>query len=164
MRREGKSWGVILALGLVLLAGCGFHLRGQSPLPFASAYIDAPPGSSLALQLSQSLRVSGKTVQATAQGAEVRIRLSGERRGKDILSLSGGGKVREYRLTHRVTLSAEDAAGRILLAPAELIVTRDYAYDDAQTLAKEAEEAQLVRDMEQELVRQILRRLAHLRR
>jgi LPS-assembly lipoprotein len=158
-RREFTAWVALLA-GLAL-AGCGFHLRGQSPLPFASAHVEAQPGSPLASLLVESLRLNGKTVADSPQAAEVAIRLERERRGKDILSLSGGGKVREYRLSLRVTLSAYDRGGRVLLAPSELTLTRDLSYDDAKALAKEAEEVQLMRDMEQEMLRQILRRLAY---
>ncbi len=160
MRREVYTACIALLAGLIL-AGCGFHLRGQSPLPFASAYIEAPPGSHLASLLIQSLRLDGKQVLDSPQTAEVTIRLERESKAKEILSLSGGGKVREYRLSYRLTLSAYDRSGRPLLAPTELTLTRDFSYDDAQVLAKEAEEAQLLRDMEQEMLRQTLRRLAH---
>lgn len=160
MRREAFTAWIVLLAGLTL-AGCGFHLRGQSLLPFASAYVEAQPGSSLAPLLTQSLRVNGKQVADTPAMAEVTVRLEREIRGKEILSLSGGGKVREFRLSQRVTLSAYDRGGRVLLAPTDLILTRDMSYDDAQALAKEAEEAQLMRDMEQEMLRQILRRLAY---
>lgn len=160
MRREAFTAWIVLLAGLIL-AGCGFHLRGQSPLPFASAHVEASPGSSLAPLLTQSLRLSGKQVADSPRAAEVVIRLERELRGKEILSLSGGGKVREFRLSQRVTLSAYDRGGRVLLAPTELTLTRDMSYDDAQALAKEAEEAQLMRDMEQEMLRQILRRLAY---
>lgn len=160
MRGAAYTAWIVLLAGLIL-AGCGFHLRGQSPLPFASAYVEASAGSSLAPLLTQSLRLSGKQVVDTPQAAEVTIRLERELEGKDILSLSGGGKVREFRLSHRLTLSAYARSGRQLLAPTELTLTRDMSYDDAQALAKEAEEAQLRHDLRQEMLRQVLRRLAH---
>lgn len=146
--------------GLIVLAGCGFQLRGQSPLPFDSVHVEAAGGSVLQPLLAQHLRFHGKRVLPSAEGAQVVIRLDRETRSKEILSLSGGGKVREYRLGYRLQLSATDSAGRQLLAPTELQLLRDYSYDDAQALAKEGEEAQLMRDMEQEMLRQVVRRLA----
>ncbi len=150
-------------VGLVVLAGCGFQLRGQSPLPFDSAHVEAADSSVLRPLLEQNLRLNGKRVLPSAQGAQVVIRLDRETRSKEILSLSGGGKVREYRLGYRLILAASDAAGRPILAPTELRLTRDFSYDDAQALAKEAEEAQLQRDMEQDMLRQVLRRLTFAR-
>lgn len=156
MRRKALQF--LLAVGLLgLLAGCGFQLRGQSQLPFASAYVDAP-ASKLGDKLRKYLAGKGK-LQAQREQAEVIVRLSGESRTKSILSLSGAGKVREYRIVHKVTLAAANTAGVELLPAAELLLTRDYSYSDAQALAKEAEEAMLQREMEEELLHQMVRRL-----
>jgi LPS-assembly lipoprotein len=149
----------LLAISLVgMLAGCGFQLRGQSSLPFAAAYVDAPAG-----MLGDRLRkyLAGKNkLQEKREAAEVVISLSGEQRNKSILSLSGAGKVREYRLVRKVTLAAATSDGQELLRPAEIHVVREYSYSDDQVLAKEAEEAMLQRDMEDELLRQAVRRLS----
>jgi len=156
MRRTAMK--TLLALGLAaLLAGCGFQLRGQSGLPFASAYVDAPAGA-LADKLRKHLAAKGK-LQEKRDQAEVVVKLSGEQRTKSILSLSGAGKVREYRLVHKATLAATTPAGKELLRASDVQLSRDYSYSDAQALAKEAEEAMLQREMEDELLRQLLRRL-----
>lgn len=152
-----------LAFWTALLAGCGFQLRGEAQLPFASAYVDAPEASVLAPTLRRALAAQDKLAQKP-QDAPVRIRLVEERREKNILSLSGGGKVREYRLIYKVTLKVTDDMGKELIAPVELEQQREFTYDDALILAKEAEEASLNRAMEQETLRQALRRLSYLKR
>jgi LPS-assembly lipoprotein len=144
------------------LAACGFQLRGQAPLPFASAYVDAGQGG-LADRLRRQLDARQKLAPAR-EGAEIVVRLGQERRDKSILSLSGAGKVREYRLSHVIEMEVSrpdaDPDAKPLLAPANLRTSRDFAHSDAQILAKETEEAQLNRDMEDELLNQILRRLS----
>lgn len=152
-----------LAFWTVLLAGCGFQLRGEAQLPFASAYVDAPDASVLAPSLRQALAAQDK-LATQAKDAPVRIRLVNERREKNILSLSGGGKVREYRLIYKVTLKVTDGMDNELIAPVELEQQREFSYDDALILAKEAEEASLNRAMEQETLRQALRRLSYVKR
>ncbi len=152
-----------MAFWTVLLAGCGFQLRGDAQLPFASAYVDAADASVLAPWLRQALAAQGKLAERP-EGAPVRIRVVDERREKNILSLSGGGKVREYRLIYRVTLKVTDGTGTELIAPVELQQLREFSYDDALILAKEAEEASLNRAMEQETLRQALRRLSYVKR
>lgn len=167
--------GLALAAGL---AGCGFQLRGQAQLPFASAYVEgrsvAHDGGnrnerhransiSLAAALSQAL-ISENKLARNASEASVRVFFLNERLSKSILALSGGGKVREYRLSYRVILQVNDASGRELIAPSEIFLNRDYSYSDAETLAKEAEEATLIRGMEQEALRQVLRRLSYIKR
>ena len=159
MRRQAlKSIFAFSAAGL--LAGCGFRLRGQSSLPFASAHVEAAEGSALARRLRDQLDREGRL--AAPDAAEILIRLGGEARRKTILSLSGTGKVREYRLEQSVTLSVVDARGVERMPPALLQRSRDFAYSDTQQLAKEAEEAMLWREMEEETLRQILRRLSFL--
>lgn len=160
------------------LSACGFKLRGAASLPFASAYVEAGnvvlttsglASSSIttqrmASQISALLRAYLGQNQKLAHGKEearVVIRLSGEAREKSILSLSGTGKVREYRLTHRLTLAALDNGGNEVLAPALIQINRDFSYSDEQIMAKEAEEVLLLKEMEQDILRQIIRRLGY---
>lgn len=159
----GRAWVGWLVLCAFLLAGCGFQLRGDAQLPFASAHVDAAADSLLAPGLRQALAAQGKLAERS-DGAPVRIRVTDERQQKDILSLSGGGKVREYRLIYKVTLKVSGEGGHELIAPIELEQVREYSYDDALILAKEAEEAALQRAMEQEILRQALRRLSYVKR
>lgn len=161
MRR--MSLKLLAVTGLALLSGCGFQLRGQSPLPFANAYVEAGSGSVVAGQLRNYLGLQAKLADQRDK-AEVVIRLTAENREKSILSLSGAGKVREYRLTHKITVSAVGADGKEMLAPSDIKLTRDYSYSDEQILAKEAEEALLRKDMDDDTLRQILRRLAFVRK
>jgi LPS-assembly lipoprotein len=152
-------------LGLTVLAslgGCGFQLRGQALLPFTAAYVVASDTSSVANALRRSLSSQQKLAQSL-DVAPVRITLDKESYSKNILALSGGGKVREYRLEYHVQLTVTNVAGVILVEPTEIHLSNDFSYTDAQVLAKEAEEASLNRSMEQDALRQILRRLSYLK-
>lgn len=153
---------ILIVIAVAALAGCGFQLRGQTPLPFAGAYVEAARDSVLAAQLRRYLKDKGKLAEQR-DGADVLIRLTNESRAKSILSLSGAGKVREYRLTNQVTVSAVSPFGEEMLAPTDMKLTRDFSYSDEQVLAKESEEAMLRKDMDDDAMRQILRRLAFVR-
>lgn len=59
--------------------------------------------------------------------------------------------------------SSTTPAGQELIAPTELLQTRDVSYNETQALAKEAEEALLMRNMQSDMVQQLLRRLAAVR-
>jgi LPS-assembly lipoprotein len=155
--------GLLLVAGTVIpLSGCGFQLRGQSLLPFAAAYVEAPETSKVASALRRSLSNQQKLAQSK-EAAPVRIKLDKESYSKNILALSGGGKVREYRLEYRVQLSVYNVSGIELIEPTEIHLSNDFSYSDAQVLAKEAEEVSLNRSMEQDALRQILRRLSYLK-
>ena len=142
------------------LAGCGFQLRGARAIPYSSIYVDAPRDSGAGKQLSSALRHQGIVLADSAQTAEVMLKLSQERLDRTILSLSGGGRVREYRLTYTLNYSLTGKDGREIFPDASIQLTRDFTYDDNQYLAKTAEENFLNRDLQDEAVQQILRRLA----
>jgi len=153
----------VASLTLTLpLSGCGFKLRGQEALPFSAAFVSAPEASNIGIALRRTLS-SQQKLALNQEGAPIRIKLEKEAYRKNILALSGGGKVREYRLEYVIQLSVFDASGKVLVEPTEILLINDYSYSDDQVLAKEAEEASLNRSMEQDALRQILRRLSYLK-
>ena len=142
------------------LAGCGFQLRGARAIPYRSIYVDAPKDSAAARQLTSALRSQGITVSESAQGAEATLKLSQEQLNRSILSLSGGGRVREYRLIYILAYNLTGKAGQEIYPDTTIQLTRDFTYDDNQYLAKTAEENLLHRDLQDDAVQQVLRRLA----
>ncbi|MDZ5631868.1 LPS assembly lipoprotein LptE [Janthinobacterium sp. GMG1] len=158
----------VLALGLtVLLSACGFHLRGSNGsfmLPFATMYIGLPDTSPLAIGLKRYIRAIGSTeVVSTKDGADAVLEVLNDperNRTKTILSLNKNGRVQEYQLGYSINFRVVDKAGNQLLAPTTISLVRPITFDESQVLAKETEEAALYRDMRNDLVQQIMRRLA----
>jgi LPS-assembly lipoprotein len=147
-------------LACLLLAACGFQLRGTASLPFETIYVPNAT-SGIALDLKRNIRSgSGTRVLDEAKGAEAQLQFSEESRQKEILSLTVAGRVSEYRLIYRVRFRISNAQGADFLPPSTVTLTRDMTYDDAQVLAKEAEEQLLFRDMQLDMVQQIMRRIA----
>ena len=153
--------GFFLIVLTLALAACGFHLRGATALPFHSLYLDAGKSQQLGGELVSALRFgSDVRLVSRAEEAEAVLQLVDETREKRILSLSAGGRVREYLLFYRVSFRVLDAKGGELLPSQQIELKRDFSYNDAQVLAKEQEEALLYRDMQIDAVQQILRRLS----
>ncbi|MES2316426.1 MAG: LPS assembly lipoprotein LptE [Pseudomonadota bacterium] len=154
-------------LALALLAGlsaCGFQLRGSGSaynMPFKSIYLAFPETSSLGTELRRNLRGSDKVeVVSDASKAEAQFEVLSENRSKAILSLNSQGRVREYMLTYTLVFRVRDAKGAEVLGATEISLKRPLTFNESQVLAKESEEALLYRDMQTDLVQQILRRLA----
>jgi LPS-assembly lipoprotein len=149
----------ILALPIGL-AGCGFHLRGEANYAFASLFLNSAPALPITTELKRSLEGIGsaKLVSAAA-GADAILEVNSVEDTKQILSLSGGGKVAEYLLTKRVLFRVHDNDGNDWLPTAEVLVRRSYTYSDTEALAKEAQEQRLWREMQTDSVQQIVRRL-----
>ncbi|MDH4173888.1 MAG: LPS assembly lipoprotein LptE [Betaproteobacteria bacterium] len=148
----------------LLLAACGFQLRGASALPFDTLYLPGATGG-IALELKRNIQSGSATrVVDDPKAAEAQLLFSEETRAKEILALSSAGRVREFRLVYRVRFSVGDGKGSDFLAPSTVTLTRDVTYDDAVALAKETEELLLYRDMQADMVQQIMRRLSAARR
>jgi len=160
MRHRRSALRKIALTPLLLLAGCGFHLRGSADLPFSSVYV---PGatSGIALDLARNIRAgtNAKLVDEAKQ-ADAILQFTGETRGKEILSLTGAGRVQEFRLRYRVGFRVHDGKGHDYVPQSTLELTRDVSYSDADILAKETEEQLLFRDMQSDMVQQIMRRLS----
>jgi len=145
---------------VVLLSGCGFHLRGSAPVPFETLYIpDAKTGIALDLKRNIEAGTNAKVIDDPKK-ADAILELSGESREKIILSLTGTGRVREFRLRYRMGYRVHDGKGGEYVPPSVVQLQRDVTYDDSAILAKEAEEQLLFRDMQSDMVQQVLRRLA----
>ena len=150
----------LTAVAFALLVGCGFQLRGTAQLPFETLYI--PGKTPLAVELRRNVNAASKTRLADSpEGAQAVFGFTEETREKVILSFTSAGKVNEYRLRYRVGFRVTDPKGALVFLPtSEILLTRDMTYNDAQVIAKENEEAMLYRDMQTDMVQQILRRLA----
>jgi len=158
---------LVRVLGAVLLvamlAGCGFKLRGsdgQYNVPFQSIWLSFNEASPLGTELKRNLRAGDNVrIEPDASKAEALFDVISESRGKSILSLNSQGRVREYLLTYTLVFRVRDAKGAELLGATAISLKRSLTFNESQVLAKESEEALLYRDMQSDLVQQILRRL-----
>jgi len=145
---------------VVLLAACGFQLRGSAKLPFETIYLPAT-SSGIGLDLKRTIQSGTDTrVLDSPKDAQAVLVFIEERREKEILSLTGAGRVREFRLRYRVAYRVHDGKGRQYVPPTTLRQQRNLTYDDSIVLAKESEEQLLYRDMQNDVVQQIIRQLA----
>jgi LPS-assembly lipoprotein len=150
----------LAALACLALAACGFQLRGTASLPFDTVFVpNATTGIALDIKRSIQAGTNARVVD-DAKAAAAQLQFLEESRRKEILSLTAAGRVNEYRLFYRVRFRVSDGKGGDFLAPVAIQLFRDMTYDDAQVLAKEAEEQLLFRDMQQDMVQQVLRRIA----
>ena len=125
--------------------------------------VSVPPVTSILPGTSLGIRGT-TTVTEDAEQAEARLQILSNNRGREILSLTGAGKVREYQLTQSLRFQLLDKAGKPLIPPTSLSARREYTFHDSQVLGKEQEENLLYRDMQADLVQQMMRRLAAARR
>lgn len=155
-------------LGTSLLGGCGFQLRGTQRYAFSSIAIPSA-GRSLSLLVTELRRTLLEapgmlviTEPARVNQAQVVLDILQDQREKTAVGLSVAGQVREFQLRLRVKYRLRTPSGRELIEESELTQTRQISYNESQALAKETEEALLYRDMQSDLISQMLRRLSTL--
>lgn len=144
----------------LLLAGCGFQLRGAANLPFETMYVQAAAGSQFAAQFKRVVTSStGTRVIDNPKQAEATLVVISELREKNILSLTGGGRVSEFQLRYRLSYRLLDKNAVETFPSTQIELTRDFSFNDQDTVSKESEEALLFREMQNDAVQQLVRRL-----
>ena len=144
----------------MLLSACGFQLRGAANLPYDTLHIAAPRTSNVANEIRRAVVAGSKTrIVDNSKEAQATLHLVTEAREKIILSLSGGGRVREFQLRYRMAYRLTDKDNKEMRPTTQILLHRDLSYNDADTLSKESEEALLYRDMQTDAVSQLLRQL-----
>ena len=160
--RRHASW----ALVLMLLDGCGFRPRGSQSLAFSSIAIAPFPGGPVAQTLRRSLGDGVRVLDSDgskAPPAQVTLHLLSEQRDKVVVGVNASGQVREFQLRLRVKFQLVTSTGQALITDGDIAQQRDISFNESAALAKDAEEALLYRDMQSDIVQQIIRRLATVR-
>lgn len=147
-----------------LLGACGFQLRQAPTYDFKTLYSGFSPSSSLGLQFRRALGGTGSVVVITdnkqINDADVLLDVVSDLRQKVVVGINASGQVREFqlRLIFKFRLRRKD--GTVLIPDTEITQQRDLSFNEGAALAKESEELLLYRDMEKDVVNQMLRRLS----
>ena len=163
-RMVGRLRGLV-ALGLILsLVACGFELRKTPEFAFKTLYTEAAPTSPLGNELRRNLGAVGNiqliTDVAQAKNAQVILDILQEQREKTVVGMNASGQVRELQLRLRIKFRLRTPQGKELIPETELLQVRDISFNESAVLSKEAESEQLYRNMQTDIVQQLMRRLA----
>lgn len=158
----------VLAASLPLgMAGCGFALRGTPKFAFKSLFSPFAESSLLGTELKRSLEAGGNVRVITdarqISQADVILDVLQEQREKTVVAVNASGQVREFQLRIRFQFKLRSAKGKDLIPTTEILQKRDISFNESAVLAKETEEGLLYREMQSDIIQQIMRRLASLR-
>ncbi|HQS37019.1 MAG: hypothetical protein B7Y16_02735 [Methylotenera sp. 24-45-7] len=155
---RNKTYLVIATLLALIVSACGFQLRGAADLSFKTLYIQGAK-LNLSKDLERQLKTNGVKIVSQAEDAELFLELMTESNQKRIMSLSGGGLVREFELLYILNFRIREASNP-LWGPVQTIRgRRDFSYNDNALLGKAEEELRLNADMRNDAIRELLRRL-----
>ena len=152
-------------LGLNMsLTACGFELRKAPSFAFKTLFSPLPESSVLGVELKRSLEANGAVRVITdirqMDKADVVMDVISDLRDKLVVSRNAAGLVREFQLRQRFRFKVRTPQGKELIPDSEILQVRDIRFNESAVLAKESEEALLYREMQTDVVQQIMRRLA----
>lgn len=151
---------LIAVLLAVALSACGFHLRGNIPLPdgIKNMYLFAPKGSFKEV-LEEVLPNGGAVLASSKAGGDVVLNIKKATTERTVGTLDERGKVDSYNIVFRVKYVLEDPQGK-QIRKATLKESRRYNFDPELVIESESEEADLLEDMERDIALRIVRQLA----
>ena len=155
----------LLASGAALgVAGCGFQLRKAPNFAFKTLFSPIAESSTLGTELKRSLESNGnvRVISDVRQidQADAILDVLIDQREKIVVGLNASGQVREFQLRIRFSFKLRTPGGKELIGPTEILQQRDISFNESAVLAKETEEGLLYREMQSDIVQQIMRRLA----
>ena len=155
MKVLNKLFIVIIISSLV--SACGFQLRGTFESNFDSIYISGGTKGFTKI-LKKRVKQAGIKIKSSSE-AERSVEIISDTFTKNILSIGGDGKVREYEVKYQVSYRFKSQDGE-WSKPIDLEVMREYAYDDDDLLAKGAEEATLLKGMKDQIIRTMVSQIS----
>jgi len=153
---------LVLAVPALLLAGCGFQLRGAPDWPpeldplYVSGLGARDP---FYLMLAQNLRSAGVEVLDARSPDAAELRVLSLRQRRRVLSVTGAARISEYEVSRVL-----DAELRLPGVPepqplGPLSASRVYVFEAAAVLSQSEREEELARAMDRDLQRMLLLRI-----
>ena len=153
---------IVWTLTLSMLIGCGWHLRGVTPLPdgYRVLYIQGG-GNDIRQALRQQLEFNGAIITASAADAPVQLIIEEYDVEKRTLSVNTSGQVAEYELNALLSASVvrqlDDEKQSF-----EVNARRTLSNDVNNVVATQQEETQTREDLKTDLITRLIRRLQSL--
>lgn len=149
----------LILITLLTLSACGFHLRGQLPLPENASvlYVDAN-ATEFRGELIDGLRTAGATIVDEPALAKATLKIKDEYAEREALTVNTDGKATSYKLHYTIDFSIVDAEEKVLKENA-VSESRQYSFESGQATLQEREEAELLEEMRKELVLKLIRQL-----
>ena len=144
----------------LLLAACGFQLRGASVLPPDMGRLQVNASEALREEVAIFLEGSETTIVEDGTKADVVLTMTNARYDRRVLSVDPStGKESEFELSYTVDVAAKGAAGNVILERRPVTLRRDYLFDPQTLIGSRTEESVIREEMQRDLVQQVLYQL-----
>lgn len=161
---RGRQWflGSLCAACAVMLAGCGFHLRGSAALPAVMqqrVYLHVGGGGEFPRSLAAALRAAKVDVLDTSTEGVATLSVPVAAFGSRMLTSGAVQRVGEYVVTFNVEFTLTDAQGKTIIPMQTVSLSHEFAIDQTQFSAITSETEAIQRSLVREMTDAVMRRL-----
>lgn len=150
-----------LAIGLLAVSGCGFHLRGNVLLPddVDTVHLNVA-NAELAEELRLLLEAGDASIVPTSEDADLTLIVAPERLERRLVAVDPKtGKAREFELTYATSYQVLGKESQTLMPAQTLFLARDLVFDPEAVIGTSREEEVIYMEMRRDAARQILARM-----
>ncbi|MBS0570184.1 MAG: hypothetical protein JSS28_06235 [Proteobacteria bacterium] len=150
---------VALVAIVFALSSCGFRMRGEARLPadLQRVHVAASdPFSPLQRDVEAALARSGAVIESAPGKDVAQVTLAAISLAPMVRSVGANALVNEFSMVYHVELSIQGSDGKTLLAPQVIEHSRDYTFDQTQAIGSNAEQDEIKKGMEREMVQAIM--------
>ena len=162
-RRDFLAGGLTL-FSVATLSACGWRMRGKIDLPYRNLLLSGVMTPEFRNDLEMYLRVNDVNLVTKAQDAEVVLEIITEQNAKQVLSYNGAGQITAYRIISRVAFRVFNPDGIEVLPEADIYMTRDIEFNQANIQSFDLLVAEFVKNMRIDIVGPLMRRLASIKK
>lgn len=162
-RRDFLAGGLTL-FSVATLSACGWRMRGKIDLPYRNLLLSGVMTPEFRNDLEMYLRVNDVNLVTKAQDAEVVLEIITEQNAKQVLSYNGAGQITAYRIISRVAFRVFNPDGIEVLPEADIYMTRDIEFNQANIQSFDLLVAEFVKNMRIDIVGQLMRRLTSIKK
>jgi LPS-assembly lipoprotein len=153
----------VIAAIVLALSACGFQLRGEAKLPADMQRVHVAVSdafSPLKRDVEAALARSGATVESAPGEHVAEITLSAVALAPVVRSVGANATVNEFSMVYHVELGIQGSDGKTLLPTQVIEHSRDYTFDQTQAIGSNAEQDEIKKGMERDMVQAIMFKIA----
>jgi LPS-assembly lipoprotein len=153
---------MLCVVGLVLLAGCGFHLRGSAAVPAVmqqQVYLQVNGGGEFPRSLAAALRAAKVDVLDTSTEGVATLAVPVAAFGSRLLTSGAVQRVGEYVVGFTVEFTLTDTQGKPVIPTQSISLSHEFAIDQTQFSAITSETEAIQRSLVREMTDAVMRRL-----
>ncbi len=153
---------IFITLLTACIVACGFHLRGNIPLPkgLSPMYVaTSTPYDPLVQSIESMLTASNIELTDSPKNANTTLRILDIQTSENLISVAASTNTRQYTLSETLRMELTGKKGKVIIPVSALTASNPLTVESNEVLNASAQKQTLTGEMQQSLVQQLMIRL-----